>query len=176
MSQEFIIGLRAKKPEIQTAFVNEYGPRVHAFILDVVGNACDADELTADVFVKAFNAVDKYDAAKSSLATWLLRIAHNVAVSHLRHPKLPTGPIDQTIECAETESDEDPRIEILNRAINLLDPNERALLHLHYFENARLSDIAYTLGVTEGAAAVRLHRIRAKLKTIIEKENGKQRI
>lgn len=171
MGQEFTIGLLAKKPDTQAAFVNEYGPRVYAFILDVVGNACDADELTADVFVKAFGAIRKYDASKASLSTWLLRIAHNAAISHLRRPKLPTGPYNPAMDRAEAEADVDPRVELLHRAIWHLAPDERSLLHLHYFENAKLCDIAYALGITEGAASVRLHRIRNKLKTIIEKDN-----
>lgn len=172
MTQEIIIGLRAKKPEFQTAFINEYGPRVHAFILDVVGDSCDADELTADVFVKAFSAIRKYDASKASLATWLLRIAHNTAISHLRRPKLLTNSIDKEIESAYTDAEEDPRIGLLHLAIMRLSPDERSLLHLHYFENAKLSDIAYALGITESTVAVRLHRIRTKLRTIIENENG----
>lgn len=176
MTPNFIIGLRERKPDVQKAFVDEYGPRVHAFILDVVGSVCDADELTADVFVKAFRAIESYDASKASIATWLLRIAHNAAVSHMRKPRLATNPIDGSVEYTEPEPDENPNVELLNRAIATLEPTERALLHMHYFENAKLSDIAYTLGTTEGAISARLHRIRAKLKTIIEKENGKRRI
>ena len=173
MTSEFITGLRARKPDMQKAFVDEYGQRVHAFILDVVGNECDADELTADVFVKAFRAIDSYDATKASVVTWLLRIAPNVAISHVRKPRLTTDTLDHTIETAEPEPEEDPRVELLNRAIDNLNPSERALLHMHYFENAKLSDIAYAVGSTEGAITVRLHRIRAKLKTIIEQEYGK---
>ncbi len=172
MGKEFTIGLHAGKPEAEAAFVREYGPRVYAFIIDVVGDARDADELTADVFVKAFKAIRSYDPSKASLATWLLRIAHNAAISHLRHPKLPTSPLDKAPEPTEAEADEDPRVEILHRAIGQLAPGDRSLVHLHYFENARLSDIAYALGITEGAATVRLHRIRAKLKTLIENYHG----
>ncbi len=172
MSRDFISGLRARKPDVQAAFVSEYGPRVYAFILDVVGDTDDADELTADVFLKAFKAIRGYDSSKASLATWLLRIAHNAAISHLRHPKLPTSPLERAPDTPDTEPYEDPRIELLHRAIGLLAPDDRSLVHLHYFENARLSDIAYALGITEGAATVRLHRIRAKLKKLIENDYG----
>lgn len=176
MTEELITGLRAQKPEIQKAFVNEYGHRVHAYMLDVVGDDRDADELTADVFVKALRAIDSYDASKASVATWLLRIAHNVAISHLRRTKPITVPLDHAPETLVTEPEDNPRLESLNRAISSLDPIERALLHMHYFENAKLADIAYTVGASEGAITTKLHRIRAKLKTLIEKENGKQRI
>ena len=69
MSRDFISGLRARKPDVQAAFVSEYGPRVYAFILDVVGDTDDADELTADVFLKAFKAIRGYDSSKASLAS-----------------------------------------------------------------------------------------------------------
>lgn len=168
MEQKFITGLRLRRHDSQTAFVKKYGPQVHAFIFNTVGNRCDADELTADVFVKALTAIDNYDESKSSLATWLHRIAHNVAVSHMRRPRMLFHSLEADNDLAETESEENPRLELLKVAIARLKYDDRVLLHMYYFENASLAEIAFVLGVKEGALTVRLHRIRVRLKKMIE--------
>lgn len=168
MDNQLVIGLREGRRDARALFVREYAPLVGAFIRGIVGNAGDADELTADVFVKALASIDRYDGSKASLSTWLLRIARNVAVSHLRRPRFLMRALDAACDVADEAPDENPRIEFLKKAMQRLKPDERAMLHMHYFESSPIADISYTLGISESAATVRLHRIRQKLKTMIE--------
>lgn len=172
MSREIITGLHEGMPEATEAFVREYGPRIHAFVLDVVGNREDAEELTSDVMLKAIRAIGHYDPAKASVATWLLRIARNEVISRLRRAKMVTDSLEGLREVADEEPADDPRIEILHQAVRLLQPAERALLHMHYYDNMAMSEIAYAMDMTENAVTVRLYRIRAKLKKIIEHTYG----
>lgn len=175
MIKDFIIGLRTNRRKTQTAFVEEYGQKVYAFILSIVANPQDAEELTTDVFVQAMRAISQYDEHKSSISTWIFRIAHNVAISHLRHKIHDTVPIDNVDELKEldTENPDNEMVEFLNQAISLLPPEEQEVLHLYYYEGMRLSEIADILGLSEGAVTVRLHRIRKKLKTLIENVYGR---
>lgn len=168
MVHQLVIGLRERRPEIQTSFVNEYAPRVYAFIRGIVGDSSDADELTADVFVKAIESIGRYDESKASLATWLMRIARNIAVSHLRRPRFLTRSLDAKCDLADEEDEEDPKVELLKKAMQRLNLDERAMLHMHYFENSPIAEISYMLGISESATTVRLHRIRQKLKKMIE--------
>lgn len=134
----------------------------------MVGSRPDADELTADVFVKALAAIDSYDESKSSLATWLQHIAHNLAVSHMRRPHILLRSLTEADNPVETEPGEDPRIDLLHTAIARLGYKERALLHMYYFEDAGAAEIAYVTGISAGAVMVRLHRLRLKLKKMID--------
>lgn len=175
MIKDFIIGLRTNRHKTQTAFVKEYGQKVYAFILSIVANPQDAEELTVDVFVQAMKAINQYDEHKSSISTWILRIAHNMAISHLRHKIHDRVPIDYMDESKElnTEDSDNEEIGFLNQAISRLPPEDQEVLHLYYYEGMRLSEIADTLGLSEGTLTVRLHRIRKKLKTLIENEYGR---
>ena len=71
----------------------------------------------------------------------------------------------------EDEAEEcDARIDLLEETIGLLPPDEQQLLHLYYYEDRPLREIAYIMDVEQGALATRLHRIRKKLMTMMKQK------
>ena len=68
---------------LYSVFIQRYSPQVFALIVKMVSCPEDAEELTQDVFVKAFNKLDSFK-GKSGFSTWLYRIAYNTAISALR--------------------------------------------------------------------------------------------
>ena len=69
-------------------------------------------------------------------------------------------------EALEDESEE--QLQRLQRAMEKLEADERALITLYYMEEKPLSEVAFILGMTEGNAKVKLHRIRKKLYIFIK--------
>ena len=67
---------------------------VFALIVRIVGNEEEAEELTQDVFLKAYTNLRQFK-AKSSFSTWIYRIAYNEAMSHTRRRKEVTIPLDE---------------------------------------------------------------------------------
>lgn len=105
---------------------------------------------------------------KSSLATWLYRIAINVCLKDKAKKRI------ETIRHVAYENFEDniqknPLLEDLYQAIKKLDKVDRALVML-YLEELPYKEIASVMGLTENHVAVKMKRIRAKLLTHI-KEN-----
>ena len=62
------------------------------------------------------------------------------------------------------------QVERLQQAMNQLEADERALITLYYLEEKPLVEVAFILGLTEGNAKVKLHRIRKKLYVLIKNQ------
>src|SRR5438105_3154264 len=61
-----------------------YVTRVYRHIYYLVGNSCDAEDLTAQTFLRAWEAIARFEDRGRPIAAWFLRIGHNAALRHLR--------------------------------------------------------------------------------------------
>ena len=165
--------IKAGREDGFRAAVDLFGQRMYAFLLDITGSPEDAEELVNDAFINAFRNIDKYEAGKASFSTWLFRIAYNLAISHLRKHRILTIGIETIKEVAVPgnaiiNEGTDDRLDTLSDAIAHLNPEERSIIHQYYYEQATIEDISFVIGQSASNTAVRLHRIRQKLKKIIE--------
>lgn len=157
--------------------LNQYSQQVFSLIARIICNQEDAEELTQDVFLKAFQHLSSFK-AESSFSTWLYSIAYNTAISAARKKKFDTFAMDDALlaniseqqvdEALNNESEE--MIIKLNRAIDALHSDERALITLFYYEEKTMNEIAQILGMTENNAKVKLHRVRKKIYVLIKQE------
>ena len=137
----------------------------------------DAEELTQDVFMKAFEHLDSFY-GESSFSTWVYRIAYNTAVSYLRKKKSVETVIDEAFwnTVSETEVDEaldddsEERVEQLQQALTQLSADERALVTLFYEEERPVQEVAEVLGLSVSNVKVKLHRVRKKLYILMSEE------
>lgn len=141
----------------------------------------EAEEVVQDALLAAYRQLSDYDAQRASFAVWLRRIAFNTATHHLRGQRPTFVPLDESLSAISAASDTalDRLLsdggtdlkELLDRALELLRPEERTLLQLFYTDGRPLSEIAFILGLTDehrparavSALTSRLHRIRKKL-------------
>jgi RNA polymerase sigma-70 factor, ECF subfamily len=73
----------AGKPAFEELY-RAYVTRVYAFLRSQLGNAQDAEDVTSQVFMKAYEAYGRYEARHQTPAAWLFRIARNAALDHHR--------------------------------------------------------------------------------------------
>jgi RNA polymerase sigma-70 factor (ECF subfamily) len=142
-------------------------------IVKLVPNVMDAQELTQDVFLRAFDRINSYDPQRSSLSTWLCRIAYRMSLDYLKrkHPRVLSFDDNQVWQIdisdeqleAELSTNRKERIELLGRLIDELPTDERTLLTLYYYDGYPLTEIANITGIDARALANRLYRIRKKL-------------
>ncbi|MDR1381160.1 MAG: sigma-70 family RNA polymerase sigma factor [Tannerella sp.] len=156
--------------------LERYGARIFSLTVKIVGNREDAEELTQDVFVKAFRSLSSFR-GDSSFSTWIYRIAYNMAVSAVRRKgpdfipvdeNLLSGVPDETDETAFGTADTDGRIACLNRALEQLTPEERAMIMLFYKDSRSMEEIARITGLTETNVKTKIFRIRKKLLVLIK--------
>lgn len=170
---EIVALVRDGRREGYEAMLSRYAERVFAMIVKLVPNMMDAQELTQDVFLRAFDRINSYNPQCSSLSTWLCRIAYRRAIDFLKrkHPQVlsiedsqvwQTDISDEQLE-AELSTNREERIELLERLIDELPTDERTLLTLYYYDGYPLTEIAYIMGIDAKVLANRLYRTRKKL-------------
>ena len=171
--KQIVEAVRSGKGQGHRLMVSRYGQLVFALTVRMVGDTRDAEELTQDTFLKAFANICSYDPQRSSLATWLQRIAYRLTLDFLKRRRPLIVPMEDTTAWQTDIADDEleaglstgseERIERLMQLVDELPPSERLLLTLHYFENRQLDDCAFIMDATPHALANRLYRIRLKL-------------
>lgn len=150
--------------------VERYSRPIFALVVGIVGQREEAEELTQDIFLKAYTHLASYG-GRSAFSTWLYRIACNTALTAVKRRKrrfalFDFGRAERLPELSDdgelTELSE-AQEQALRAALDRLNPDERALIQLHYYENRPLSECGEILSLTESNTKVRLHRIRKKL-------------
>ena len=175
---DLIQGLRQQNPKAQQRMLERYGNDVFAQVVRLVPGLENAEEVYQDVFVKVFRKIEMYDAGKSSLKTWLLRIAYNESVSFLRHKSMPViyyedreGEAEKLSESEVEATFGQPNpetVQLIRAALKHLPPDERAIITMFYYEEMSLKEIAYITESIPTTVASKLSRTRKKLCKIIK--------
>jgi RNA polymerase sigma-70 factor, ECF subfamily len=164
--------------------VVRYQRPVYGLIVRMVRDRELAEDLSQDVFLKAYRALASYD-SRRKFSSWLFKIAHNATIDHLRRGEVQTVPLE-----AESEDDrsggglarflEDPTTinperrllgtdlgQGLAEAIHALRPAYREVLLLRHREDLSYQEIAEVTGSSLGTVKTNLHRARRELAEIL---------
>ena len=129
----------------------------------------EAEEVAQDAFVKAFRQLSSFR-GESSFLTWVQRIAYHETIDRLRKRRPYMVDIDEVpmmLEDEELPMEREERILLMEEAIDKLAPDEQLLLHLFYYEDRALREIAYIMDAEPNTLSQRLRRIRKKLMIMI---------
>jgi RNA polymerase sigma-70 factor (ECF subfamily) len=140
-----------------------------------------ADDLAQEVFLRAFRRLAAFQIPETgSIRPWLLGIARNLLLEHLRAELRVQTRAPLALEAAldarhldDAQAPRDPleferRIDALQRCVGKLAPAASTLVQRHYFERQTLASLAAEENRQEGALRMRLLRIREALRTCIE--------
>jgi RNA polymerase sigma-70 factor, ECF subfamily len=147
----------------------EHAPRVYNYFRFRLGTNVDVEDLTSRTFEKAWRARQKYDRNLAGFSTWLVKIAQNIAVDHLRSQRNYV-PIDESLQLAtETtpESDAERNSNLARLAVLTKDlpDRDRDLLALKYGAVATNREIAKLTGLSESNVGTLLHRLVQSLRS-----------
>ena len=152
------------------AIYARFGRSVYAMGLRILGNVEAAEELTQDVFLAAWRKGGAFDPSRGRLSTWLMAIAHNMAVDRLRHDRGVGRPtlvlMEELPERASPEEEGDAMIErdTARRAMAGLSEAERHLLSKAYFLGWTAREIAEADGIPLGTVKTRLRTALIRLR------------
>ena len=167
--------------------VENYYQPIYRLALKMLGNPQDAEDILQETFIKVFKHINTFD-ERSSLSTWIYRIATNEALMFLRkkHPEFVS--IDQPAENEESEQEPIqivdwcclPENELmsneakthLDQAITSLLPGLRAVFVLRDIQGLSTRETAEVLGISEMAVKTRLSRARLRLREILSEYFG----
>lgn len=177
--KELIQCILEGNPEAFSVLLKLHQDSVHTLILQIVSSQEDAEELTQDVFMKAYQKIGTFR-GDAGISTWLYRIAYNTAISATRKKKQVTVTLDEKLlngirddevdEILDREEDE-RLLEKMETAIKKLKPEERALLSLYYNQEKPINEIAIITQLTPSNVKIKLFRIRKKVALIIQNFN-----
>ncbi len=150
--------------------------QIFRYVVQMVGNGDDAEDLTQEIFIKLYKNLPKYEAGRG-FKTWLFTIATNTVYDYLRH-KRSIGAKEMTIiddpeSNFETKDEKNTYISIeagvdVNAALAKIKPAYRNVLLLFYKEELSCEEISETLQVPENTVKTQLRRAREALKMAIE--------
>ena len=137
--------------------------RVYRHVYYMVGNAAEAEDLTAQAFLQAWAAIERYQFRGAPFVSWVMRIAHNLGVSHLRSRKpgteLPEILVDQSREGNPEEvlqrQAEGDRV---REAILHLRDEHRRVIILRFVQDLDYGEVAEIVGKSVPAVRVIQHR------------------
>ena len=148
-----------------------YTPRVLTFLTRMVRDRARAEELTQDVFVRIYNAAPRYEAS-ARFSTWILGIAHNLALNDLARARrrYEHAPGDlEALAVADPAPGADERLEAartgvrLERALLKLPERQRAALLLRSEQGLGYEEIAAALATSVSSVKSLIHRARETL-------------
>lgn len=168
-----------------TCLLERYQHSIRQMIAKMTQNNSDGEDLTMEVFGKAFNSLESYR-PHYAFSTWLFRIAINHCIDYLRKKRAPHLPIDFTQSASTTNDDpianlissnpnpeeiiiQKQRSEHLHFLLSRLSPRNRAILKMHYFEGRSYEEIAQDMGVPIGTVKAQLHRAREAMYILLLK-------
>ncbi len=165
--------------EAQHELYDQTVTRIHRLLLKMAGNAEDAFDIAQDTYIKAFAAIQRFD-GRSTIDTWLYRIAVNEALQFFRRGKREqrkreqlAGTVAQSSETPDSGSDERSTMKMdVVSALAELDPDDRAILLLRYQEGLDYGALAEVLDCPAGTIASRLNRARRRIREKLEKDYG----
>ena len=134
---------------------DEYHEPVYRFIANRVKRPSDAEDLTQLVFVKALEALPRYESRGVPFGGWLFRLARNVVIDHIRTRREHTT-LDLIVE--RSSSDDGPgelavlrqEMDTVATAIRRLTPEQREAIELRFFAGLSAREAAEVMGRQEG--------------------------
>lgn len=144
-----------------------YRDNLFAAAFNVCRNAADADDIVQETFVQYYVMKKEFD-SEQHIRAWLLRVAinkaKNVNRSFWRQHKVPLE------DYMETLAFETPQVETLFETVMKLPEKYRIIIHLYYYEEYSVCEIANVLKLTQSNVKVRLARGRKMLKEVLKED------
>jgi RNA polymerase sigma-70 factor (ECF subfamily) len=144
-----------------------YADNVYGYVRSIVRDDYDAEDVTQHVFAKLMTVIGKYEERDVAFSAWILRVARNVAVDHMRQRRpIPSDEVRDPDIHDEGESAQHRSL-ILRDALKTLPDEQREVLILRHLVGLSPGEIAGRLGRTEPSIHGLHHRGRGALRSAL---------
>ena len=156
---------------------DEYADRVYAFVRARTSSAHDAEDVTATVFLKAWESIRSYDDRGLPFSAWLFRIARNAQVDEYRRSARAPIPVEELAAEGRVEAPDESVIarvdtEKLRRAVRELTEEQASVIALRFWWDLSLKETAEAMGKNENAIKALQHRATRTLARML-REDGR---
>ena len=179
MNDEQVLVERARNGEMGAfrELVERYKKKIYYLSLDLTGNHHDAEDLSQEVFIKAYRSLENFR-GDAKFNSWLYRITVNTCISQRRKKSVSAMTLQEDFDSENTSQHLSQDISIHNPersaeaglmqqhidfALQQLTPRERSIFVLRHYNDLPLKEIAQILKITEGTVKSMLFRGIQKL-------------
>ena len=138
-----------------------YSHNIYGYVRSIVRDDHEAEDVTQHVFAKLMTTIGKYDDRGVPFFAWLLRMARNVAIDHLRANRVT--PIETLPEAGSTSDADIDQVQTVREALAALPEEQREVVVLRHMVGLTPGEIADRLGRTESSIHGLHHRGRRAL-------------
>lgn len=180
---EIVRGVLKGNTQLYARLISRYQNLVFSIILKYTESREDAEELSQDVFVKAYRSLADFR-GDAKFSTWLYTIANTTCITFVRKKKLEVHSLDneRVFEVADSQDsgfranlvEQKSRSRMVAEAIALLSPDDAKIITLFYKGEQSLEEIGTIMGLDPNTVKVKLHRARGRLKEKMEKYFGEE--
>jgi len=162
-----VILLRQKRQEGFAYLYDNYSSALYSLILTIVSGREQANDVLQEVFIKVWRQIENYDENKGRLYTWMMQIARNAAIDHLRTREHKEGRKNQELTESVYEhgsADFNPDKIGLRQIVNNLKSEYKELVELSYFHGLTQEEISRSLNIPLGTVKTRLRTALIQLR------------
>jgi RNA polymerase sigma-70 factor (ECF subfamily) len=160
-----------------TALYERCVDQVYRHVYYRVSSHSDAEDITQEVFVRAWKAIHKYKSSGTPFVAWLITIAGNLIIDHYRrqHKAVMTNeipenqPDQQTLE-PEKQAEVDFNKAIIKKAVLKLKGDKQRVILMHFIDGLSYEEVAKALNKSEGAVRVIQYRALSDLRRWLKRE------
>ena len=146
--------------------------RIYRYLVLRIGNKAEAEDMTQQVFVKAFESIPSFRWKGVPLSAWLFRIARNMVIDHVRKiKKRPTVPFEESLVSSDSntqlEIERKLDIEQLVSATKRITTAQRQVISLRFAGGLSIAEVARVMGKNQGAVKALQHSAIVALRKIL---------
>ena len=136
---------------------SKYHDKVFGYILNHTSHVEDAEDLTNDVFLKAFRSLESFDEDKACVSTWLFTIMRNTLTDHFRKNRITETLDEEYVAKDDVEGSylKKETLDELARALKKLPEEQRDIIILRYSDGLSLTEISDRLNISYGMIKVK---------------------
>lgn len=168
---------RARKGEAEAfgLLYDHYMPQIFRFIYLKVSHREEAEDLTHQVFMKAWQNITNYEEQGFPFSSWLYQISRNQVIDYYRQkkPQLDIELVKENL-FIDTLPDTDQKLEFnkIIKTLNKLTQEQKDVIIMHFINDQSIKEIANILKKSEGAIRLLQHRALNRLKKITKEKNS----
>lgn len=166
---------RELREDAWTEIYSRHAEQVYAYIYYRIGDRHTAEDLTADVFVRAIAGISKYEWRGTPLLAWLYRIAHNTTIDHRKQlarkaARESQAELEEVEERIDVLAATDDRSDMM-KAIRMLTDDQQQVLILRFYRGLTNAEVSAVVGKPETAVKALQARGLRSLRRFLQEES-----
>ena len=177
-SEDYLVQQAIKRDRVAfTALYERCVDRVYRHVYYRVSSHADAEDITQEAFVKAWQSIDRYKRTGAPFVSWIITIAGNLVIDHYRK-QAKVIVTDEIYEFKPAEQVQDPAREaevnvdnaIIKEAVLKLKGDKQRVILMHFIDGLTYEEIARALNKSEGAVRVIQYRALGELRSFLKRD------